>query len=72
MIRKTTASQGGDYTTRYLLDYLYFKEYLNMIAKNLSKQQALHVDSKAMQKISFTGSLRSTRQSFNYWRTKRN
>ena len=66
MIRKTTASQGGDYTTRYLLDYLYFKEYLNMIAKNLSKQQALHVDSKAMQKISFTGNLRSTRQSFNY------
>ena len=30
--------QGDDYTTGYLLDYPYFKEYYQLIAADLSKQ----------------------------------
>ena len=30
--------QGDDYTTGYLLDYPYFKEYYQLIAVDLSKQ----------------------------------
>ena len=48
-IRKTTIGQGDDYTTGYLLDYSYFKKYYKMIAVNLSKQQALDADPKAIQ-----------------------
>ena len=36
-IQKTTTGQEDDYTTGYLLDYLYFKKYCKMIAINLSK-----------------------------------
>ena len=45
-IRKITIGQEDDYTTGYLLDYTYFKEKL--IAIDLSKQQALDADAKAM------------------------
>ena len=41
--------QGDDYTTGRLLDYTYFKKYYKMIAVDLSKQQALDADPKAMQ-----------------------
>ena len=34
-----------------------FRKYCKMIAIDLSKQQALDVDPKAMQEISFTGNL---------------
>ena len=34
-----------------------FRKYCKMIAIDLSKQQALDVDPKAMQEISFTGDL---------------
>ena len=47
-IPKITTGQGGDYTTGCLLDYTYFKNYYKMIATNLSKQQALDVDPKAI------------------------
>ena len=40
-----------------LLDYSYFKKYYKMIAIDLSKQQALDADPKAMQQINFTGNL---------------
>ena len=30
--------EGDDYTTGYLLDYPYFKEYYQLIAVDLSKQ----------------------------------
>ena len=36
-IRKIATGQGDDYTTGYLLDYTYFKEYYKMIAIDLSK-----------------------------------
>ena len=45
-------SEGSDYTTGCLLDYVYFKIYRKMIAIYFSKQIAL-----AMQQISFTGNL---------------
>ena len=47
-IRKITTRQGDDYTTGCLLDYTYFKKYYKMIAVDLSKQQALDADPKAI------------------------
>ena len=38
-IRKIATSQGEDYTTGCLLDYIYFKNYYEMIAIDLNKQQ---------------------------------
>ena len=43
-IRKTTTGQRDDYTTGSLLDYSYFKDHYEMIAIDLSKQQALDSD----------------------------
>ena len=56
-IRKIATAQGDDYTTRCLLDYPYFKNYYKLIAIDLSKQQKLDADPKAIQQINFTGSL---------------
>ena len=42
-----------DYTTDCLLDYIYFNKYYEIIAIDLSKQQALYVDPKEMQQITF-------------------
>ena len=47
-IRKITIGQGDDYTTGCLLDYTYFKKYYKMIAIDLSKQQALDADPRAI------------------------
>ena len=48
-IRKMATGQGDDYTTCCLLDYIYFKNYYKMIAVDLSKQQVLDADPKAVQ-----------------------
>ena len=56
-IRKITTGQGDDYTTGCLLDYAYFKENYKMIAIDLSKQQALDADPRAIQQINFTANL---------------
>ena len=53
---KITTGQGDDYATGCLLDYNYFIKH-KMIAIDLSKQQALDTDPKAMQQINFTGNL---------------
>ena len=53
-IRKIAIDQGNDYTTGSLLDYNYFNNYYKMIALDLSKQQALDADPKAIQQINFT------------------
>ena len=55
-VRKITIGQGDDYTTGCLLDYTYFKKY-KRIAIDLSKQQALDADPKAIQQINFTANL---------------
>ena len=56
-IRKIPIGQGDDYSTGCLLDYFYFKENYKMIAVDLSKQQVLDSDSRAIQQINFTTSL---------------
>ena len=56
-IRKITTGQGDDYTTGWLLDYNYLKKCYRMIAIDLSKQQALDVDPKAIQQINFMANL---------------
>ena len=56
-IRKIATGQGDDYTTGCLLDYIYFKNYYKMIAVDLSKQQVLDADPKAIQQINFTENL---------------
>ena len=59
--------QGDDYTTGYLLDYAYFKNYYKMIAIDLSKQQALDADLRAIQQISFTANLDRARNTKIYF-----
>ena len=56
-IRKIATGQGDDYTTGFLLDYSYFADTYKMIAVDLSKQQALDADPRAIQQISFTANL---------------
>ena len=56
-IRKIATGQGDDYTTGCLLDYPYFTNTYKMIAVDLSKQQALDADPRAIQQINFTAKL---------------
>ena len=55
-VQKIAAGQGDDYTTGCLLDYNYLKTF-KVIAIDLSKQQALDADLKAIHQINFTGNL---------------
>ena len=59
-IRKITTGQGDDYTTGCLLDYPYFKDSYKRIAVDLSKQQVLYADPRAIQQINFTSNLERT------------
>ena len=56
-IRKIATGQGDDYTSGCLLDYSYFADTYKMIAVDLSKQQALDADPRAIQQINFTANL---------------
>ena len=56
-IRKIAMGQGDDYITGCLLDYTYFKENYKLIAIDLSKQQELDADPRAIQQINFTANL---------------
>ena len=56
-IRKIATGYSDDYTTDSLLDYPYFADTYQMIAVDLSKQQALDVDPRAIQQINFTANL---------------
>ena len=56
-IRKIARGQGDDYTTGCLLDYSYFADTYKMIAVDLSKQQALDANPRAIQQINFTANL---------------
>ena len=56
-IRKIATGKGEDYTTGCLLGYISFKKYYKKIAVDLSKQQALDSDPKAIQQINFTANL---------------
>ena len=48
---KNCISQGDDYATGCFLDYNYCNEHYKMIAMDLSKQQALDADPKAVPQI---------------------
>ena len=56
-IRKIAKGHGDDYTTGCLLDSAYFKENYKMIAIDLSRQQELDADPRAIQQINFTANL---------------
>ena len=56
-IRNIAICQGDDYTTSCLLDCNYFNNYYKMIAIDLSKQQVLDADLRAIQQINFTVNL---------------
>ena len=56
-IRKIATGQGDDYATGCVLDYPYFKENYKLIAIDLSKQQALDADPRAIQQINSTANL---------------
>ena len=56
-IRKIATGQGDDYTTGCLLHSPYFANTYKMIAVDLSKQQVLDADPRAIQQINFTANL---------------
>ena len=56
-IRKIATGQGDDYTTGCLLDCSCFKDHYKMIVTDLSKQQALDRDPRAIQQNNFTANL---------------
>ena len=66
-IRKVATGQGDDYTTGFLLDYPYFADSYKMIAVDLSKQQALDADPRAIQQINFTANLDRARNTRVYF-----
>ena len=57
-IRKIAIGQENAYVTGCLLDYPSFKKKIyKLIEKDLSKQQGIDADSKAIQQINFTGNV---------------
>ena len=56
-IRKIAIGHRDHYRTGCLLNYPYFKGSYKMIAIDLSKQQALDADPRAIQQINFTANL---------------
>ena len=56
-IRKVTTCPGDDYTTGCLLNYVCFRDNYKMTAIDLSKQQALDADPRAIQQINCTANL---------------
>ena len=66
-IRKIAIGEGDDYTTGCLLDYPYFMDTYKMIAVDLSKQQALDADPRAIQQINFTANLDRARNTRIYF-----
>ena len=62
-IRIIATGQGDDYTTGCLLDY-------KMIGIDLSKQQVLDADPRAMQQINFAGNLDKNRHTTMFFITE--
>ena len=56
-IQKIAMDQGDDYTAGCLLNYNYFNNCYKIIAIDLSKQQALDADPRALQQNNFPGNL---------------
>ena len=56
-IRKVAIGHRDDYLTGCILDYSYFKENYKMIAIDLSREQELDADTRAIQQINFTANV---------------
>ena len=56
-IRKSATGQGDNYLTGCLLDYPYLKDHYKITVIDLSKQQPLNANSRAIQQIGFTANL---------------
>ena len=56
-IRKIPTGKGDDYKTGCLLDYPYFIKNYKMIAIDLSRQNELDTEPRAIQEINFTANL---------------
>ena len=56
-IRKVAIGKGDDYTNGCLLDYPYFRDSYKLIDIDLSRQQALDANPRAIQQINFTANL---------------
>ena len=54
---KISLGQGDGYTCRCLLDYNFFKEHYEKVAIDLSEQEELDSDPKAIQQTNFAGNL---------------
>ena len=61
-IRKTATEQGDDYTTGCLLDYQCFKDHYQLIAVDLSKQNEVDADPRAIKQIKFYEMLKTNSQ----------
>ena len=57
-VREIATGKGDDYTSGCLLDYPYFKENYKMIAIDLSRQNELDADPRAIQQRNFYSKLR--------------
>ena len=66
-IRKIATGKGDHYTNGFLLDYSHFLDTYKMIAVDLSKQQALDADPRAIQQINFTANLDRARNTKVYF-----
>ena len=71
-IRKIATGQDHDYTRGCLWDFPISKNTKKLIAIDLSKQQKLDADSKAVRQINFAGNINRFNNVFHYWRDKRN
>ena len=56
--KSVSTGQRDDYTTGCLLDFSYFEKDYRLIAADLSKQKALDVDLRAIQKIISAGKIK--------------
>ena len=71
-IAKISTSQRDDYTTGFLLDYTYFKDNYKMIAVDLSQQQTLDSERKAIRQIHFRKKLgKETQESISFLRKQK-
>ena len=58
-IRKLTRWLSEDYATGCLLDYEYMKNHCRLITVDLSRQEKLDADTKAIEQIEFVGQLKN-------------
>ena len=61
-IRKIATGKGDDYTTGCLIDYQYFKDHYQLTAVDLSNQNELDTNPRAVQQIAFYGKLKTNSQ----------